>query len=73
MTLNLKDPRASKCSSASPSRPTSWSRTFAPTSKARLGIDHASLRQINPRIVYNSFLGFWQDDPYPKRPGFDKL
>ena len=31
MTLNLKDPRASKYSSGWPSRPMSWSRTFVPT------------------------------------------
>ena len=31
MTLNLKDPKGSKCSSGWRSRPTSWSRTSAPT------------------------------------------
>jgi crotonobetainyl-CoA:carnitine CoA-transferase CaiB-like acyl-CoA transferase len=46
---------------------------FRPDVKAKLGIDYASLRQINPRIVYNSISGFGQDGPYHKRPGFDKL
>jgi crotonobetainyl-CoA:carnitine CoA-transferase CaiB-like acyl-CoA transferase len=46
---------------------------FRPDVKQRLGIDYASLRKINPRIVYASISGFGQDGPYRERPGFDQI
>jgi crotonobetainyl-CoA:carnitine CoA-transferase CaiB-like acyl-CoA transferase len=46
---------------------------FRPGVKDRLGIDYASLRKINPRIVYASISGFGQDGPYRERPGFDQI
>src|SRR3984957_3850570 len=46
---------------------------FRPDVKDRLGIDYASLRKINPRIVYASISGFGQDGPYRDRPGFDQI
>jgi crotonobetainyl-CoA:carnitine CoA-transferase CaiB-like acyl-CoA transferase len=46
---------------------------FRPDVKARLGIDYAALRKINPRIVYASISGFGQDGPYRERPGFDQI
>src|SRR6202140_2589193 len=46
---------------------------FRPNVKERLGIDYASLRKINPRIVYASISGFGQDGPYRERPGFDQI
>jgi formyl-CoA transferase len=46
---------------------------FRPDVKDRLGIDYASLRKINPRIVYASISGFGQDGPYRERPGFDQI
>jgi formyl-CoA transferase len=46
---------------------------FRPDVKKRLGIDYASLRKINPRIVYASISGFGQDGPYRERPGFDQI
>jgi crotonobetainyl-CoA:carnitine CoA-transferase CaiB-like acyl-CoA transferase len=46
---------------------------FRPEVKTKLGIDHESLRKINPGIVYGSISGFGQDGPYHKRPGFDQI
>ena len=37
------------------------------------GLDHESLRKINPRLVYCSITGFGQDGPYSKRAGYDFL
>ncbi len=37
----------------------------------RYGLDHASLRKANPRLVYCSITGFGQDGPYAKRAGYD--
>jgi len=41
--------------------------------KARLGIDYASLREIQPRIVLASISGFGQEGPYRERPGVDQI
>ncbi len=41
--------------------------------KYRLGVDYASLRAVNPRIVYGSISGFGQDGPYGHRAGVDQI
>ena len=38
---------------------------------AKYGLDYASLKQINPRLIYCSITGFGQDGPYAQRPGYD--
>ena len=38
---------------------------------ARYGLDYASLKAINPRIVYCSITGFGQTGPYADRAGYD--
>ena len=38
---------------------------------ARYGLDYASIRAINPRMVYCSVTGFGQDGPYADRAGYD--
>ena len=37
----------------------------------KYGLDYASLKQINPRLVYCSITGFGQDGPYASRAGYD--
>ena len=37
----------------------------------RYGLDHASLRALNPRLVYCSISGFGQTGPYSALPGYD--
>ncbi len=39
----------------------------------RYGLDYASLRQNNPRLVYCSITGFGQTGPYAPRAGYDFL
>ena len=38
---------------------------------ARYGLDYASIKAINPRIVYASVTGFGQTGPYADRAGYD--
>jgi len=46
---------------------------FRPDVTARLGIDYAVFRSINPRLIYASISGFGEDGPYRDRPGFDQI
>ena len=38
---------------------------------AKFGLDAASLRAANPRLIYASITGFGQDGPYADRAGYD--
>ena len=40
---------------------------------ASYGLDYASLRAVNPKLVYCSVTGFGQDGPYAERAGYDFL
>ena len=39
----------------------------------RLAMDYATLREINPRLIYASISGFGQTGPWAQRPGFDLI
>lgn len=39
----------------------------------KYGLDYASLKQLNPRLVYCSITGFGQTGPYAPRAGYDFL
>lgn len=38
---------------------------------AAYGLDYASLKSVNPRLIYCSITGFGQTGPYSKRAGYD--
>ncbi len=39
----------------------------------KFGLDYASLRHVNPRLIYCSLTGFGQTGPYAERAGYDFL
>ena len=45
-------------------------QTFRKGVAMRVGLDEASLRRINPGIVYHTATGFGADGPYAHRPAF---
>ncbi|MBQ8101544.1 MAG: CoA transferase [Afipia sp.] len=73
MTLNLKDPKGLEVFKRLVAKADVIVENFRPDVKDKLGIDYASMRAINPRLVYASISGFGQDGPYAKRPGFDQI
>ncbi|MDA1215842.1 MAG: CaiB/BaiF CoA-transferase family protein, partial [Chloroflexi bacterium] len=44
---------------------------YVPGTMAGLGLDYASLKADNPRLVYASISGFGQDGPYAQRTALD--
>ena len=64
MTLNLKSPEGVQILHRLVQSADVLVENFRPDVKFRLGIDYASLRPINPRLVYASISGFGQEGPY---------
>ena len=44
---------------------------FKPGVMKKLGLDYATLREVNPRLVYAASTGFGQSGPYSARPAYD--
>jgi len=73
MTLNLKAPDGLAAFLRMVAKADVVVENFRPDVKDRLGIDYASLRKVNKRIILASISGFGQDGPYRDRPGFDQI
>lgn len=48
-------------------------QSFRPGVMERLGLDYATVREINPKLVYGSISGYGADSPWRDRPGQDLL
>jgi formyl-CoA transferase len=46
---------------------------FTPGMMKRFGLDHETLREHNPRLIYCSITAYGQDGPYRDRPGYDMV
>ena len=73
LTLNLKKPGGLEVLRRLVKNADVVVENWRPDVKARLGLDYASLREINPRIILASISGYGQDGPYAGRPGFDQI
>src|SRR4030042_3618727 len=71
IALNLKDPRAQEAFHRLAGGADVVVEGFRPGITSRLGVDYATLKAINPRLIYCSISGFGQDGPYLDRPGHD--
>ena len=73
ITLNLKSPEGKAVFMRLVQTADVVVENYRPDVKDRLGIDYASLRKVNQRIILASISGFGQDGPYRDRPGFDQI
>ncbi|QJP63479.1 CaiB/BaiF CoA transferase family protein [Bordetella holmesii] len=73
LTLNLKKPEGLEVFRRLVAGADVVVENWRPDVKARLGVDYASLRALNPRIILASISGFGQTGPYAGRPGFDQI
>lgn len=46
---------------------------FRPGVMQRIGLDYASVRELNPRLVYGSVTGYGRKGPWVRKPGQDLL
>lgn len=46
---------------------------FKPGTIEKLGLDYASLKDANPRLIHATITGFGSDGPYGTWPGFDQI
>jgi crotonobetainyl-CoA:carnitine CoA-transferase CaiB-like acyl-CoA transferase len=73
ITLNLKEPAGIAAFRRLVEKADVVVENYRPDVKDRLGIDYASLRKLNKRIILASISGFGQDGPYRERPGYDQI
>ncbi len=71
LTLNLKDPEGRAIFQRLAREADVVLEGGRPGGARKLGVDYATLREINPRLVYCSISGYGQDGPYRDRVGHD--
>ena len=71
VAIDLASPRGPSLVRALAARSDVLIENFRVGGLARYGLDHDSLRERNPRLVYCSITGFGQTGPYAARGGYD--
>ena len=71
LALNLKHPRGRDLFLELARGADIVLENFRPGTMADLGIDAATLRALNPRLVYCSASAYGRSGPYSQKPGFD--
>ena len=73
VAIDLKDPRGADLVRRLAARADVLVENFKCGDMQRFGLDYASLRQANPRLVYASITGFGQTGPRAHEPGYDAV
>jgi formyl-CoA transferase len=73
MTLDLKHPDGVRILRELVATADVLVENYRPGVARRLGVDYATLSEINPRLVYCSISGFGQTGPYADRGGYDLI
>jgi crotonobetainyl-CoA:carnitine CoA-transferase CaiB-like acyl-CoA transferase len=71
VALNLKDPAGLKIALMLASKADIVLETFRPGVVQRMGLGYASVKELNPGVIYASMSGFGQTGPYGNKGGFD--
>lgn len=71
VTLDLKHPRAKEVVLRLVEHCDVLVQNFRPGVMQRLGLDYATLSQVNPRLIYASASGFGSKGPLAQKPGLD--
>jgi crotonobetainyl-CoA:carnitine CoA-transferase CaiB-like acyl-CoA transferase len=73
LTLNLKDAAAQEILAALVKRADVVIDSFLPAVAARLRVDDASLRAINPDLIHATISGYGHAGPLAEKPGYDLM
>jgi crotonobetainyl-CoA:carnitine CoA-transferase CaiB-like acyl-CoA transferase len=73
LTIDLADPEGQRLVSRLATEADVLIENFKVDGLAQYGLDHETLKQTNPRLVYCSITGFGQTGPHASRPGYDFL
>lgn len=73
LAVDLKTERGRAVVHALARRSAVFLQNYRPGVAERLGMDHATIRALNPAIVYVSISGYGESGPYAGRPGQDLL
>ncbi|MEU3708534.1 CaiB/BaiF CoA transferase family protein [Streptomyces catenulae] len=73
IALDLKNPDDHALLLRLAARADVFVENFRPGVTQRLGIDHAALAAVNPRLVYASISGFGQSGPMREHPAYDLI
>ena len=73
LAINLKSPRGLEIVKEMLAKADVTVENMAPGTIERLGLDYASVRRINPRIVYCQIKGFGDGSPHEKGLAFDMI
>ena len=73
VTLNLKSEEAREAFHRIAEKCDVLLENYRPGVTARLSVDYATLKEINPQLIYCSISSFGQTGPYSQWPGYDLI